>query len=277
LLDPAPSPRDNSFLNQMNLRHHLGSLRRSVLCSLYRRTVLSGNSGPVVSFTFDDFPRTAYSVGGRILEKFGARGTYYVAAGLMSVSNDLGEMFAVDDLRCLVESGHELGTQTFHHSSAREVSLAAFVDDVQEGMKAMEQMGVRNSTNFAYPYGHATLRSKKNLGPVFTSSRSVIPGLNGPEVDLNLLLANRLYGDIDIDQRQLTEDLILQNEKQKSWLIFYTHDVRPNPSEYGCTPALMEYAVARAARGGSRILTVGEAVAELGIQGVHPKGALEHV
>jgi peptidoglycan/xylan/chitin deacetylase (PgdA/CDA1 family) len=248
----------------MNLRHHLGSLRRSVLCSLYRRTVLLGNSRPIVSFTFDDFPRTAYSVGGRILEKFGARGTYYVAAGLMNVSNDLGELFAADDLRCLVEGGHELGTQTFHHSSAREVSLAAFVDDVQEGMKAMEQMGVCNSTNFAYPYGHATLRSKKNLGPVFTSSRSVIPGLNGPEVDLNLLLANRLYG--DIDQSRTLEDLILQNEKQKSWLIFYTHDVRPNSSEYGCTPALMEYAVARAARGGSRILTVRQALAEFGVK-----------
>jgi|HubBroStandDraft_1064217.scaffolds.fasta_scaffold10376_4 peptidoglycan/xylan/chitin deacetylase (PgdA/CDA1 family) len=247
----------------MNLRHHLGSLRRSVLCSLYRRTVLSGNSGPIVSFTFDDFPRTAYSVGGRILEKAGARGTYYVAAGLMNISNDLGDLFVADDLHSLVEGGHELGTQTFHHSSARELSLAVFVDDVHQGMKAMEQMGVCNSTNFAYPYGHATLRSKKNLGPVFTSSRSVIPGLNGPEVDLNLLLANRLYG--DIDQSPLIEDLILQNEKQRSWLIFYTHDVRPNPSEYGCTPALMEYAVARAARGGSRILTVRQALAEFGV------------
>jgi peptidoglycan/xylan/chitin deacetylase (PgdA/CDA1 family) len=239
-------------------------LRRGALCSLYRRTVPAGSSGAIVSFTFDDFPRTAYSVGGPILEKFGARGTYYVAAGLMNVSNDLGEMFTAGDLHGLVARGHEVGTQTFHHSSARELSLAAFAEDVQAGMRAMEQIGVHQATNFAYPYGHATLRSKKNLGPVFTSSRSVIPGLNGPDVDLNLLRANRLYG--DSEQSRLAEDLILRNEAEKSWLIFYTHDVRSNPSEYGCTPALLEYAASRAVRGGSRVLTVGQALAAGGMK-----------
>ena len=248
----------------MNLRHHLGSLRRRALCALYRRTVSLGNRGPIVSFTFDDFPRTAYSTGGAILEKFGTRGTYYVAGGLMNVRNDLGELFVADDLHSLVERGHELGTQTFHHSSGRSLPLAAFLDDVQMGMKAMERIGVPDSSNFAYPYGHATLRSKKNLGPVFASSRSVIPGLNGPEIDLNLLLANRLYG--GADQCPLVEDLILRNEREKSWLIFYTHDVRPNPSEYGCTPGLFEYAVARVVRGGSRILTVRQALAEVGVE-----------
>lgn len=248
----------------MNLRHSLGSLRRRALCSLYRRTVLSGNTGPIVSFTFDDFPRTAYSAGAPILENFGARGTYYVAGGLMKRASDLGELFTAGDLLSLADRGHELGTQTFHHSSSRKLSLADFADDVQKGMQFMEQIGVHNATNFAYPYGHITLRSKKILGPLFSSSRSVIPGLNGPEVDLNLLRANRLYG--DIDQKIPVEDLILQNEREKSWLIFYTHDVRPNPSEYGCTPALMEYAVARAARGGSRILTVQQALAEFGVE-----------
>ena len=77
----------------MSLRQHLGSLRRRALCSLYRRTMPLGNAGPIVSFTFDDFPRSAYSVGGAMLEKFGARGTYYVTAGLMNVSNELGELF----------------------------------------------------------------------------------------------------------------------------------------------------------------------------------------
>src|ERR1700688_1823607 len=99
----------------MNLRHSLGSLRRRALCSLYRRTVLSGNNGPIVSFTFDDFPRTAYSAGAPILEKFGARGTYYVSGGLMQRSSDLGDMFAAGDLLCLADRGHELGTQTFQH------------------------------------------------------------------------------------------------------------------------------------------------------------------
>jgi len=246
----------------MSLRSGLGHIRRRLLSGLYRRTVPLGDLGPVVSFTFDDFPRTALSTGGAILESYGARGTYYVTVGLMNVSNELGELFVEDDLRPLLEKGHELGTQTFHHSSCRSVPLSSFRDDVQKGMKAVEELAGHNSTNFAYPYGHVTLRSKKALGPVLTSSRSIIPGLNGPDVDLNLLRANRLYGDADTSQQ--AQDLISENVKQKGWLIFYTHDVRPNPSEYGCTPALFEFAVSHAAKSGSRILTVEQVLAEIG-------------
>lgn len=249
----------------MNLRSNLGAARRKILCSLYRRTVPLGRVGPVVSFTFDDFPRTAYSAGGAILEAFGARGTYYVAPGLMNVSGELGEQFHVDDLHSLLEKGHELGSQTFRHSSSRSVSLATFRDDVEKGRKALEKMTGVDPTNFAYPYGHATLRSKKDIGPSLTSSRSNFPGFNGPDVDLNLLKANRLYG--DVDRSTAAQELILENVDRKGWLIFYTHDVRIDASVYGCTPALFKSAVSFASRGGSRILTVQAVLAELGIRG----------
>ena len=231
---------------------------------LFRRPIVIRAEQPLVSFTFDDFPRTAGSVGGAILEKFGARGTYYVAPGLMNTSSELGELFVENDLHALLEKGHEIASHTFHHSSCRSVSLSAFEDDVQKGMKAVEHLTGRHSSNFAYPYGAVTLGSKKTLGACFTSARGIIPGFNGPEIDLNLLRANQLYGDVDISQT--VQDAILQNVKQKSWLIFYTHDVRPNPSVYGCTPALLEFAVSAAARSGSRTLTVQDALAEIGLK-----------
>jgi peptidoglycan/xylan/chitin deacetylase (PgdA/CDA1 family) len=254
----------------MNLRSHMGTLRRTVLCSLYRRTVPLGNMGPIVSFTFDDFPRTAYSIGGGILEAFGARGTYYVAAGLMNTSGELGDQFHADDLHSVIEKGHELGNQTFHHSSSRSLSLSAFRDDVERGEKALKDLTGVEATNFAYPYGHATLRSKKTLGPTLTSSRSNFSGLNGPDIDLNLLRANRLYG--GLEQLKSAEELILENVAQKSWLLFYTHDVRPQPSAYGCTATLLESVVSFAARSGSRILTVQEVLAEVGAQNACTKG-----
>ncbi len=256
----------------VSFRAQLGRVRRKMLCSLYRRPVPLGDQGPIVSFTFDDFPRSAYSAGGAILEQFGARGTYYVAGGLMNTSNELGELFVENDLHSLVEKGHELGTQTFRHSSGRSVSLADLQDDVQKGMQAVEDLAGHSSANFAYPYGHITLRAKKTLGPRLTSSRSVVPGLNGPEVDLNLLRANRLYG--GMENAQEVEDLILENVKQRGWLIFYTHDVRTNPSEYGCTPALLEFAVSLAAKRGCRILAVQETLAELGVGSATAKPAV---
>jgi hypothetical protein len=108
------------------------------------------------------------------------------------------------------------------------------------------------------------------LGPTLTSSRSNFAGFNGPDVDLNLLKANRLYG--DIDRARSLEELILENVARRSWLIFYTHDIRPGPSIYGCTPAFFESAVSFAARSGSRILTVQEVLAETGAQNGHAKG-----
>jgi peptidoglycan/xylan/chitin deacetylase (PgdA/CDA1 family) len=247
----------------MSLRSLLSAANRKLLSSVYQRTVSLRDRGPIVSFGFDDFPRSAYLVAGRILEDHGGRGTYYTAAGLMNTSNGLGDLCNVEDLHSLLQKGHELGTQTYQHSSCRSVPLKDFHADVEKGMREMERLTGCHTTHFAYPYGHVTLGSKKALG-YLASIRSIFPGINGPEIDLNLLRANRLYG--DLRQSQHIEDLIRQNVQQRGWLIFYTHDVRPDPSEYGCTAGLFEFAVSSAAKSGSRILTLGQVLAELEVE-----------
>ena len=94
-----------------------------------------------------------------------------------------------EDIDSLLAKGHELASQTFDHSSCRAVSLS--------GREGVEEIAGHGSANFAYPYGHVTLWAKRKLGPELTSSRGIFPGLNGPEIDLSLLRANRLYGDVD--------------------------------------------------------------------------------
>jgi peptidoglycan/xylan/chitin deacetylase (PgdA/CDA1 family) len=253
----------------VSVRSGLGAARRRLLCSLYRRSAPLGNRGPIVSFTFDDFPRTACSAGGAILERFGVRGTYYAAAGLMNTSNELGEQFRLEDIDSLLEKGHELASHTFGHISCRSVSGKEFCEDVEKGRKAVEEVSGLDSPNFAYPFGHVTLQAKRTLRLGLGSARSIVPGLNGPAIDLNLLRANSLYGDLEGARR--AEELIADNTKQKAWLIFYTHDVRSKPSPFGCTPELLEFAVSSAARCGCRILTMGEALTEIGVQNGNPK------
>jgi peptidoglycan/xylan/chitin deacetylase (PgdA/CDA1 family) len=248
----------------MSLRSTLGVMRRQMLSSLYRREVPFENREPIVSFTFDDFPRSAYLAGGSILEHFGARGTFYTAYGLMNTCNELGDHFRADDLDSLLDRGHELASHTYSHLSARSASYAAFCQDAEKGRQAVERMTGTDASNFAYPFGHVTLRAKPALGLTFASVRGIFPGLNGPEADLNLLRANSLYGDLDGAGR--VETLIAENCRRKSWLIFYTHDVRPDPSPYGCTLALLEAAVGCAVQSGCRIRTVREAMLEAKIQ-----------
>jgi len=182
----------------------------------------------------------------------------------MGTSGELGEQFCSEDIHSLLEDGHELACHTFSHISSRAVSCSIYNEDVDRGRKAMEEIaGAPDSGNFAYPYGHVNLMTKKTLGPRMSSSRGNFPGLNGPGVDLNLLRANSLYG--DLDQFEKARQLILRNEKQKSWLIFYSHDVCSNPSPYGCTASLLESTAAFALQRGCRILTVREVLEELGV------------
>ena len=156
----------------MTLRSLIGAARRKVLCSFHRNMIPFGNHGPIVSFTFDDFPRSAYLVGAPILEAFGGRGTYYVTTGFLNTSDGLGDLFRVEDLHELLERGHELGTQTFHHSSCRNVPLPEFQDDVHKGILELDHLVERHSDNFCYPFGHATLGTKRTLAPFLASARS---------------------------------------------------------------------------------------------------------
>jgi peptidoglycan/xylan/chitin deacetylase (PgdA/CDA1 family) len=218
-----------------------------------------------VSFTFDDFPQSALSVGADILERFGARATYYVAMGLENTVNDLGVQFRRDDLDQAVSRGHELAIHGYQHLSARRTPVNAFVRDVVRCEAEMrQQVSAGVSRNFAYPYGEVTLATKHKLGPLMTSSRGTCGGLNGPDVDLNLLRANRLYG--DVKQLESIKQLIVQTQCEASWLLFYTHDVAERPSKFGCTPGLLESTASFAAERGCKFMTVADVVNRIGSQ-----------
>jgi peptidoglycan/xylan/chitin deacetylase (PgdA/CDA1 family) len=215
--------------------------------------------GPIITFTFDDFPRSALTTGGLIIERYGGRATFYVSMGLIGTSNDIGEQFRLIDLTSVLERGHEIASHSYSHLSARKTPIDKFLADVGHGEEAIrDSLGLNTSRNFAYPYGEATLSMKQKLGSRMGSCRGTCGGLNGPDVDLNLLRANRLYG--GIDQAAAAKLLIRENERRKSWLIFYTHDVASNPSRFGCTPALLEEVVSFSVGRCIRLTTIAEVV-----------------
>jgi peptidoglycan/xylan/chitin deacetylase (PgdA/CDA1 family) len=249
----------------MLVKRQLGEVRRKFVSSVCKRQASLGTRGPVVSFTFDDFPRTALTAGGEILRSHGILGTYYAAVGMMDTSNHLGDQFRASDLDKLLRDGHELASHTFSHISCRSVSVERFRSDVEKGRRAIEQItGQSDSGNFAFPFGQITVNAKRAVGQVAASSRGILGGFNGPVIDLNMLRANSLYG--GQSNRAKVRDLIVENERRQGWLIFYTHDVSPTPSPYGCTPDLLEYAVSFASQSCARVSTVAEVLSELTAQ-----------
>ena len=95
-----------------NLSRMIGRKIRS-LAGIYR----ASDAWPqgVVSFTFDDFPKSALTAGGSILERHGARGTYYVASKLAKTDGAVGRLFDVEDISAAHHNGHEIGCHTYTH------------------------------------------------------------------------------------------------------------------------------------------------------------------
>src|ERR1700722_2095292 len=89
--------------------------KRKSASVLFRKRLAIQIEQPLISFTFDDFPRTALLAGGAILKQFELRATYYTALGLLGKDSPSGPIAVADDLRRALEEGNELGCHTFAH------------------------------------------------------------------------------------------------------------------------------------------------------------------
>jgi hypothetical protein len=112
--------------------------------------------------------------------------------------------------------------------------------------------------NFAYPYGEMSLRTKRYLEVRFDSCRSVRPGINSAVADLGSLKAWPLEN-ASIDRAKIV-DLIGETMRTRGWLIFYSHDVAEQPSEFGVSPGLLEWAVSTAKRAGCALTTIADSL-----------------
>jgi peptidoglycan/xylan/chitin deacetylase (PgdA/CDA1 family) len=217
--------------------------------------------GGVVSFTFDDFPRSAWVNGGAILEKHDLRGTYYAAMGLAGTAGNLGPMFDADDLRAAHAQGHEIACHTFTHRDCCRASPAAIAAEIADNAAALSDvLGDAAIPNFAYPFGGVSLTAKSALGSRFDSCRGTGRGMNAGTVDLADLFSTSIYaGGFDRERlcRQIDDAQALGG-----WTIFYTHDVCDEPSDFGCTPAQLASIVAYAAENAA-VLPVRDVLASL--------------
>src|SRR6266404_852567 len=117
---------------------------------LYRRLAENRSGRSIVSFTFDDFPKSAYRRGGEILSRYGARGTYYASFKLLGSTDATGEYFERADIEDLLGEGHELGCHTFSHRNhllQRASLIRREFDQNEAEYRALKQSGVLR--NFA--------------------------------------------------------------------------------------------------------------------------------
>jgi peptidoglycan/xylan/chitin deacetylase (PgdA/CDA1 family) len=237
----------------------LTAVRRSVRTALFARTVAMRNRRAIVSFTFDDFPRSAVSNGAGVLEDHGARGTFYLTGSYCGQVVDDVAQYCAEDLAALAAARHEIGCHTFTHPRVSMLSATALNREINlnSAFLARHLPGTELRT-FAYPFGDVSFAATMRLQSRFAACRSSQPGLNIGRADLGRLRAVRLYDRV-IGAEDVS-DIIKQAVTRTAWLIFYTHDVAQTPSSFGCTISLLEHALKSAIFADAEIRPVGAAI-----------------
>ena len=219
---------------------------------------------PVVSFTFDDVPESAYLQGARLLDEYGLRGTFYIAPGICGTSDAHWRVISRDQVADLSRRGHEIGCHTYAHVPVQSLSTAALADDNRRCCEALRQIcGDIPLKSFAFPFGNAGFVSKCLMQVNYQTCRGIRVGINRGLVDLAMLCVRELY---DSCQKPVEIDAVLDGMMQRGgWLVFYTHDVADRPSSIGCSPGLLGHAIKAATSRGIACMTVAQAAAELSL------------
>lgn len=219
---------------------------------------------PVISFTFDDVPDSTLHYGAAILEKYGLRGTFYIAGGLTGTSETSRQLITETGIRELADRGHEVGCHTFSHPNVTTLSGAELQSEIDHNRSFLNRIvGKRNGgrsskLNFAYPYNAVSYLAYPRMARNYRTCRA---GEN--RINRGAISPQMLYG-MEIRQPEIHSEQLTQQidavKVQPGWLIFFTHDISETPTPYGCTPAAFEKLVKYAVQSGCAILTVNDAL-----------------
>jgi glycosyltransferase involved in cell wall biosynthesis len=237
----------------------VGFYQRQAGRRAHRRPFLVQPQRPLISFTFDDFPRSALLAGGAILNRFDVAGTYFASLGLVGKDTPSGKIFLPGDLNILIEQGHELGCHTFSHCDSWATATKTFENSVIENHAALNRLfpGSEFKT-FSYPISLPRPHTKEKVADHFLCCRGGGQSLNVGKADLNQLSA--FFLEKSRNNFQTVKDLIELNRQRCGWLIFATHDISSTPTPFGCTPEFFERVVQCAVKSGAQIVPMVDAL-----------------
>lgn len=241
------------------LESFLGRVTNRLLTRFPGPGVRIPTEAPVVSFTFDDVPDTALNEGAKILEANGARGTFYIASGILGRVEQSRRLIDATGCAELAARGHELGCHTYSHVNLQQTSREALAVELDRNAVALgEIVPGLVLRNFAAPYNAAAFRHRPELARRFRSARGGIAGINRGTADRTFLKSYPLQ------QPEASiagmHNLIDQLVANPGWLIFFCHDLSDRPTPFGCTPESLASLVAHARNSGCAILTIDQAL-----------------
>jgi peptidoglycan/xylan/chitin deacetylase (PgdA/CDA1 family) len=176
----------------------------------------------------------------------------------MGKQTPTGTMFLAEDLKAVLEQGHELGCHTFGHCHAWDTEPSVFEDAIVQNQQALKELipGASFKT-LSYPISVPRVQTKRRVSKYFACSRCGGQTFNVGKADLNYLSAYFL--EQSRDNPEAVKHLINENCRAGGWLIFATHDVCGDPGRWGFIQEFFEDIVGYSVSSGARILPVFQA------------------
>ena len=190
-----------------------------------------------------------------MLERFGARGTYFVCAGTAGQTGFIGQMGDRADILHAQANGHEIACHTYSHLDCGQADTAATARDLDRNSATFESWGVKTPETFAYPYGDVGSPAKRLLSERFSLARALHPGVIEGGADLAQAPAIAVEGE-DGEAKALR--WMDEAVRRKAWLILFTHGVEDALPPYGCTTPSFNRLVGAAVARDFEIVTVAE-------------------
>lgn len=166
-VDDATDPM-RLVVSLSHLESHLRLLLRLGYRFVTAEEVLAAGRVPrgAAALTFDDGFRTWLTLGVPLLQRLGARATFYVTTGWLGgqhplVSGVAGEILGEDEARALVEAGMELGAHTVTHPDLRTLTDAELAQELRDSRLEVENLSGRPCRTMAYPYGLYDERARR--------------------------------------------------------------------------------------------------------------------
>lgn len=240
-----------------SLAHRVG---RRVTPLLAQRRVAVALDRPVLSFTFDDAPTSVLDTALPLLEARGWAATVYIATGLMGTTNHHGRMMDGKQIAEVHARGHEIAAHSHEHRNQALRPTADVMRSIDESHRVLADIGIPDAVSYAWPYGQARPSLKRALAERYTSLRGIGQRTHRRAVDLNQVGSWKLFTGRGVER---VMDELDRLEARPGWMTVFTHDVRENCSEWGCTPAELERVAERVAEMDVDVLPVARAVERL--------------
>ena len=221
----------------------------------------------MVSIVFDDNDKSQFEIAKPELDRRGWKATFYVHAGLLEEANPC--CITATQFRTLWQAGHQLAAHTVSHEPLLAISdHAARIDQLVRGPQIITQLtGAPAAQDFATPFGYYDPTTLGEIKQYYRSQRGISAGVNYKDTDPFELASVLVDRDRKLD---FVQPFLNKARDRRGWMILTMHDIAATQGPAGgiyqnqITTAYFIQLMDAIAASGLRVVTVGQAMAEMG-------------